>query len=95
MRKNSHFYERGFRVYECPQCHRKRRIFDTGLRREEHPEGQKTRRYRTMRCSQLHRWDVEIGTLEQINEITQQVITPHLVNEVFRDSPLLGNLRRR
>ena len=81
-------------VYRCPVCKRRRRIYETGERYEEYPAGRAIRRFRWLRCSQGHRWSVEIGSLERISEIARATIVPAMQQAFLQPNPFLTYLKR-
>ena len=75
-----------YQVFVCPTCERRRRI----VRLPAPQVG-----WRRHRCSQGHVWDVEMGTLERIEEVERARVVSVIAEQFAAESPFYTQLRRR
>ena len=71
---------RGFRYAICPECARRRKVWDVHV----YP-----RHYRWT-CSQGHQWVVEASHQDLINEVSRSLFTPAVIESLLSPGPLLA-----
>jgi hypothetical protein len=77
-----------YRVFRCPTCKRRRRIFREGVVVDGGHE------YRIWRCSQGHTWSQKIGLMEAAESVFKTLYAPPIA-EQLGESALFRLLEKR